>query len=317
MRERQGDRRGPHVDVAALRSRLPAHPRTRFAPSPTGYLHLGHVVNAIYVWGLARALAGTVVVRIEDHDRTRCRAAFVEAIVEDLDWLGFAADLPLDGTRTWRQSAHADAYDNAVETLRRAGGQLFWCACSRREIAAAATAAPGSEAAYPLTCARRQLGPAAGRSLRVVVPDGDEHFDDGRLGLQVQSPRQQCGALLIRDRDACWTYQWAVAVDDLRHSIDLVVRGDDLLASTGRQILLGRWLGRPTPAVFVHHGLVRHPHGDKLSKSNRDTGVGDLRRAGWSPERVVGHAAWLVGLTARDEPMTAHEAGALVPATLP
>lgn len=108
--------------------------------------------------------------------------------------------------------------------------------------------------------------------------------------------------------------QLAAVVDDMRHGIDLVVRGDDLLASTGRRILLGRWLGRAAPAVFVHHGLIRHPHGDKLSKSNRDTGVRDLRRAGWTSERVIGHAAWRVGLTAREGPLSADEAAALVPA---
>jgi glutamyl-Q tRNA(Asp) synthetase len=298
--------------VASLRRRLPARPRTRFAPSPTGFLHLGHVVNALYVWGLARALGGEVVLRIEDHDRARCRPAYVEAILDDLAWLGFEATPLLDAQPAWRQSAHTPAYDDALAQLRAQGHALFWCECSRRDIQATAPAPAGAEVPYPMTCAARGLAQAPGRSLRLALGEGCETFDDGRLGLQAQAPRAQCGALLLVDRDACWTYQFAVTVDDLRHDIDLVVRGEDLLDSTGRQIQLGRLLGRPAPAVFVHHPLIRHAHGDKLSKSNRDTGVGDLRRAGWSPARVIGHAAWRVGLTPDEAPHAAAEAASLV-----
>lgn len=111
------DGTSPHVDVARLRPRLPPHPRTRFAPSPTGFLHLGHVVNALYVWGLARALAGAVVLRSRTTTGTRCRQPFVDAALEDLDWLGFHADEPIDGSWAWRQSEHAAAYDAAIDSL--------------------------------------------------------------------------------------------------------------------------------------------------------------------------------------------------------
>ena len=307
----------PRVDVRALGARLPPRPRTRFAPSPTGYLHLGHVVNAIYVWGVARAVGGEVVLRIEDHDQARSRNEYVDALLDDLAWLGFAADGAIDGDRAWRQSRHTEAYDQAEARLRAGGAPLFWCRCSRREIVTAAPSATGHEVPYPLTCAARGLERAPRRGLRLALAPGTEAFDDGRIGPQVQDPRAQCGALLVRDRDGFWTYQFAVTVDDLRQEIDLVVRGDDLLSSTGRQIQLGRALGRATPAVFVHHPLIRHSGGEKLSKSNRDTGVRDLRRAGWTPADVIGHAAWRVGLTARDAPAHAAEVPRLVGASAP
>ena len=123
-----------------------------------------------------------------------------------------------------------------------------------------------------------------------------EHFDDARLGAQCQTPSAQCGDLLLHDRHGCWTYQCAVTVDDLAHEITLVVRGEDLLMSTGRQIALARLLGRAEPPLFLHHPLIFDARGDKLSKSRRDTGVRELRAAGWSSAEVLGAAAAAIGL---------------------
>jgi glutamyl-tRNA synthetase/glutamyl-Q tRNA(Asp) synthetase len=133
---------------------------------------------------------------------------------------------------------------------------------------------------------------------RVILEREAIAFDDLRLGAQRQVPSEQCGDLLARDRDGCWTYQFAVAVDDLEQGIDLVIRGEDLLASTGRQIQLAALLGRPRPPRFLHHPLLRRSDGAKLSKSSRDTGLADLRRDGWSAERVLGEAAFRAGLAA-------------------
>lgn len=115
---------------------------------------------------------------------------------------------------------------------------------------------------------------------------GTESFVDGELGPQAQDPASQCGDLLLRDRHGNWTYQFAVTVDDAAQGIDLVIRGTDLLASTGRQIRLARLLGRPDPPVFVHHGLIMKSETQKLSKSDGDTGVRELRARGWSPADV-------------------------------
>lgn len=126
-----------------------------------------------------------------------------------------------------------------------------------------------------------------------------------------QAPARQCGDLLLRDRAGNWTYQLAVVVDDLRHEVDLVIRGEDLLPSTGRQILLGRMLGRERPPMFLHHPLIRKENGAKLSKSSGDTGVRELRATGATPEAVLGLAAWSTGLLARAKPISAGELASL------
>jgi glutamyl/glutaminyl-tRNA synthetase len=303
------------LDLAALRHRLPAAPLTRFAPSPTGYLHLGHVANAVWVWGLARALGGRVALRIEDHDRGRCRAEFERAALEDLEWLGLAPDLgrPEEvrrGASPFRQSDCGGIYAAALDRLARSE-TVYACDCSRRDIALEAGDPFNRETPYPGRCRTRGLAPAAGRGLRVVMPDGAESFTDARLGEVTQSPRDQCGDLLLRDRMGNWTYQFAVVVDDLRQDIDFVVRGEDLLSSTGRQLRLSRMLGRERPPVYLHHPLIVKDDGAKLSKSSGDTGIRELREAGATPGSVLGEAAWRTGLAARPAPLTADGLAAL------
>jgi glutamyl-Q tRNA(Asp) synthetase len=290
----------PPLDLAALRGRLPPSPITRFAPSPTGFLHLGHVANAIYVWGVARALGGRVLLRVEDHDRGRSRPEYEVAALEDLEWLGLTPDLgtPAElrrGASPHRQSDCGPAYAAALEEL--AGrARVYACDCTRKEIAAEAGDRFNEETRYPGRCRDRGLPFADAKGLRAVMEPGPETFADARLGIVTQVPSEQCGDLLLRDRTGNWTYQFAVVVDDRRHEIDLVVRGEDLLPSTGRQIRLSRLLGRERPPVFLHHPLIRKEDGAKLSKSSGDTGIRELRRAGASPEMVLGRAAWLTGL---------------------
>jgi glutamyl-Q tRNA(Asp) synthetase len=266
----------------------PASPTvTRFAPAPTGHLHIGHVVNALYVWRTARVEHGRVLLRIEDHDRQRSRPEYETSILDDLDWLGFTADGPLV-----RQSERTRLYERAVAELT-GQGLVYACECSRREITQAEGA--GGELRYSGTCAPKGLAPAAGRALRVRIPRSEERFTDLLLGPQVQVPADQCGDLLIRDRHGNWTYQFAVVVDDLEQGINLVIRGSDLLASTGRQIQLARLLGRDVPARFMHHPLVMKSSAQKVSKSDGDTGIRELRAAGMSPEEVIHIAGqWIV-----------------------
>jgi glutamyl-tRNA synthetase/glutamyl-Q tRNA(Asp) synthetase len=276
---------------------------TRFAPSPTGYLHLGHVVNAVYVWGMARAQNGRVLLRIEDHDRLRCRPAYERALLEDLAWLGFEPDLgPV------RQNDTADAYAEALAGLA-SQHHVYACDCSRRMRAgpphqptrlADATGTRVDrghrEARYSGRCRTRHLlqGPTCG--VRLELEPGVETFEDALLGPQEQDPSAQCGDLLLRDRNGHWTYQFAVTVDDNRQGVDVVIRGADLVESTARQIRLARMLGRDQPPSFVHHPLILQPSGLKLSKSLGDTGVRDLRAAGASPAAVIGLAVAGVGL---------------------
>jgi glutamyl-tRNA synthetase/glutamyl-Q tRNA(Asp) synthetase len=257
---------------------------TRFAPAPTGWLHLGHVLNALYVWEHARRKNGRVLLRIEDHDRERCRPEYEAGILDDLDWLGFLPDIyPTAcfraGACAGRQSNRGDVYREAVEILRTKG-LLYACDCTRRM----------TSTRYDGRCRSRGLPLTDGYGWRVHVDAGTERFDDVLLGPQVQDPSAQCGDLLVRDRLGNWTYQFAVTVDDWRQDIDLVVRGADLLESTGRQIRLGRLLGREPPARFAHHPLIMKSCDQKLSKSDGDTGVRDLRARGWTPASVLAAA---------------------------
>ena len=303
------------IDLAALAARLPPHPITRFAPSPTGVLHLGHVANAIYVWGVAGALGGRVLLRIEDHDRGRSRPEFERAALDDLEWLGLHPDIGTadelrSGRSSYRQSDNHDIYHSALERLRRTA-PVYACDCSRKEIAAEAGDALNQETPYAGRCRDRGLALEPGRGVRVVLAPGEERFTDAVAGPMVQSPAAQCGDLLLRDRNGNWTYQYSVVVDDERQRVDLVIRGEDLLSSTGRQIRLARMLGRPEPPVFLHHPLIRKPDGAKLSKSSGDTGIGELRRAGASAATVLGRAAWLTGLQDEARPLTARDLATL------
>jgi glutamyl-Q tRNA(Asp) synthetase len=286
-------------ELSALATRLGAPPVTRYAPSPTGYLHLGHVVNAIYVWGIARALNGRVLLRVEDHDRIRSRPVFEAALLDDLDWLGFSADA--GRTPVVRQSDRDASYGAALESLRSAH-VVYACNCSRKDI--------GGER-YPNTCRALHLDDRPGRGLRVAVDTGTEAFVDVLLGAVRQSPADDCGDLLLRDRDGHWTYQFAVTVDDLRDGITLVIRGADLASSTGRQLRLARMLGRTTPPIFLHHPLIMKASGEKLSKSSGDTGVRELRAAGLSAADIIGRAAAAVGLLPEPRPIDAGDVRAL------
>ena len=305
---------------------------SRFAPAPTGFLHLGHVVNAVYVWGETRARAqsagsrqGRVLLRIEDHDRQRSRKRFETAILEDLAWLGFAPDEP-----PVRQSDRGAIYEAALERLR-ARGLVYACACSRAAIASehaglkacataddvSATTVPAvaqafrpaetfgpaePEFCYPGTCRDHGLAEGPGLGLRVRLAPSVERFVDAQLGPQEQIPSAQCGDLLVRDRDGNWTYQFAATVDDDVQGVTLVVRGVDLLESTGRQLQLARLLGRAEPPEFLHHPLVMKSSASaggleprqKLSKSDGDTGIRELRERGWTPAQVIERAISLI-----------------------
>lgn len=263
---------------------------TRFAPAPTGWLHLGHVLNAELVWEQARIAGGRVLLRIEDHDRERCRPEYEAGILDDLDWLGYVPDiyptnLYRSGFCNGRQSDRDIIYRDAVGQLR-AHGLVYACGCSRKEILTGAPAGGFQELRYSGRCRDLALPLLDGYGWRVRMDPGAEPFVDARLGPQDQDPAAQCGDLLIRDRRGNWTYQFAVTVDDWQQQIGLVVRGEDLLASTGRQIRLARLLGRTTPPRFLHHPLIMKSPDQKLSKSDGDTGIRELRARGMSAADV-------------------------------
>lgn len=260
---------------------------TRFAPSPTGALHLGHVLHAAWVWGVAEAAGARIIVRMEDHDRSRCTPAMERAILDDLAWLGFATSDPslmslARHPSPYRQSDVPELYQAASDDLA-ARGLLYGCSCTRADLAA-----PGAdgERNYPGTCRGRPIDRPGRTAIRVMLPDTHTTVTDLRLGPIHQHPARDHGDPVIRDALGQWTYQFCVAVDDLRHGVNLIVRGEDVLPSTGRQFLLGQLLGRTTPFVTVHHPLRYAADGRKLSKRDASESVRAMRERGLTAAEV-------------------------------
>ena len=283
-------------------------PTTRFAPAPTGRLHLGHLANAMYVWGFARRLSGRVLLRIEDHDRQRCRPEYEVTLLDDLDRLGLAADEPSTdelraGPSTYRQSDNGAVYAAAFDRLRDAT-DVYACDCSRSTFGAwrESHGRPWSGPGCPGGCLGRGLAARRELTLRVALGDGDESWEDLLLGPR-SAPVSPEGDLPVRDRNGNWTYAFCVVVDDIRHAVDLVVRGEDLADATPAQIRLGRLLGRETPPRFAHHPLIRLADGSKLSKADGATSLGELLDAGRSAEALFGEAAFRVGLAGAPAPI--------------
>lgn len=279
---------------------------TRFAPSLTGYLHVGHVVHLMHVWGAARAFDGHVLLRIEDHDLARSRPEYERAILEDLQWLGFfpMSGLSITGapkSSPYRQSDCAPRYMEALHTLS-AQGRVYGCDCSRKDIVGRQSTG-ASELCYTGTCAEKNL-PLVGNTVRFRVSHETVIFRDLALGECHQTPKAQCGDFSLRDRAGQWTYQFCCVCDDLRHDINLVVRGADLLASTGRQIQLFHALGH-TPPRYLHHPLLCDEAGNKLSKRQHAESLSHLRATGLSAEEVIGRTALSSGLLNTYRPLSA------------
>jgi glutamyl-tRNA synthetase/glutamyl-Q tRNA(Asp) synthetase len=304
---------------------LPVAPVTRFAPAPTGFLHLGHLVNALYVWGIAQATGGRVILRVEDHDRQRSRPEYETALLDDLERLGLASDEPRlsafrAGLTTNRQSDNGAAYTAALGRLRGAG-LVYACACTRTTIAEweAAHGRAWRGIGCPGGCRAAGLDEGAvwsasraepGLALRVAVGAGSERWIDLLAGPMADEPAAT-GDPLVRDRVGNWTYAFCVVVDDAANGVDLVIRGRDLLDATPAQLRLAKLLGRELPPRFLHHPLVRRASGQKLSKAERDTAVREMLDAGATPAQLFGRAARLAGLRDGEAPIDGSGLGSL------
>jgi glutamyl-Q tRNA(Asp) synthetase len=275
---------------------------TRFAPSPTGYLHLGHVRSALEGWRAAREAGGRFLLRIEDIDHTRCRAEYAAAIVEDLSWLGLDWDGPVR-----RQSEHFDDYREALARLE-AAGLLYPCFCTRREIQAEIARAGGAPqgelgAPYPGTC--RHLGMAERGARRAEAADYALRLDIGaalaRTGPldfveeSIDGPRRveadpaALGDVVLARKEMPTSYHLAVTVDDALQGVTLVTRGADLFAATHIHRLLQALLGLPTPR-YRHHPLLTDAAGRRLAKRDRALTIRAMREAGRSPAEVLAAA---------------------------
>jgi glutamyl-tRNA synthetase len=275
--------------------------RTRFAPSPSGDLHLGGAWAALASWVVARRLGGQTLLRIEDLDTPRVVAGSEARITEDLRWLGLDwDDAPV------HQSERTALYEQALSALA-ARGLVYPCDCSRAEIARVANAPhPGEESRYPATCRDLDPGRAMKRApaLRVRVPDETLVYQDAVVGPVTQNLALEVGDFVLRRGDGVFAYQLAVVVDDLATGITDVVRGADLVTSTLRQVWLARVLGG-TPPRYTHVPLVVGGGGARLEKRSASTTVRGLRASGVAPERIVGRLAHGLGLAATDAPATA------------
>lgn len=276
----------------------------RFAPSPSGRMHLGNVFAALLAWLSVRSQDGEMVLRIEDLDPDRCRPEYAETLKEDLRWLG----LDWDREQT-PQSRRTAAYAEAFSSLE-AQGLVYPCYCSRTELhAASAPHASDGRVLYAGTC--RNLTPAQraqktkAPAWRLKVPDAVRTVEDRLQGPYRENLAQDCGDFIIRRADGVYAYQLAVVVDDAAAGVTEVVRGLDLLSSTPRQLYLYDRLGLQAPD-FAHVPLLIAADGRRLSKRDRDMDLGLLRQEK-RPEEILGLLARWAGLLEKPEPIAARD----------
>lgn len=279
----------------------------RLAPSPTGAQHVGNARTYLIAWLSARSQGGRLVLRLEDIDSPRVKSGAAERALEDLRWLGLDWD---EGPLV--QSERLPLYENALRQLQERE-LVYPCTCSRADIERAASA-PHAEhegPVYPGTCAGRRATDAAALgdtpfAWRFRLRGHSPEFVDGFRGLTRMDLGEVGGDFVVWKSAGTPAYQLAVVVDDAAQGVTEVVRGDDLLTSTPRQLLLYEALGL-TPPRFVHVPLVVGPDGRRLAKRHGDTRLGTLRSAGMAPEALLGLLAWSCGWLERIEPITARE----------
>lgn len=274
----------------------------RFAPSPSGRIHLGNILCCLLAWLSARQKGGKIVLRIEDLDTARCPMRYAEQMIQDLRWLGLDWD---EGPETggpdapYFQSRRTALYQAALERLE-ALGLVYPCFCTRAELhAASAPHREDGQTVYAGVC--RDLTPAQraeraklrAPALRLRVPDQEFSFADGHMGRYGENLERDCGDFLLRRSDGMFAYQLAVVVDDAAMGVTEVVRGADLLSSTPRQLYLYQLLGL-TPPEFIHFPLLLSPDGRRLSKRDADAGPDSLRGR-VTAEKLLGRLAQLAG----------------------
>lgn len=285
----------------------------RFAPTPSGRIHLGNILCAMLSWLSVRSKQGKYLLRIEDLDAMRCPRSLADQIEKDLQWFGIDwDDGGSAGGEQWYQSSRTEIYDRYFEVLKDKG-LLYPCFCSRAELhTAQAPHRSDGTYIYAGTCRNltpEQIAEKSKRRLpawRVRVPDRVVSFTDGCQGVYTENLAQDCGDFIIRRSDGVYGYQLAVVVDDGEMGVTEVVRGSDLLNSTPRQMYLYEQLGFPTPQ-FYHMPLLTAPDGRRLSKRDGDLDLGVLRERFGRPEPIVGMLAKAAGLRPTAEPVALHE----------
>lgn len=275
----------------------------RFAPSPTGRMHAGNIFAALMAWLIAKSQGGRIVLRIEDLDRQRSRREYIDGVQADFELLGLTWDVG-----PYFQQGREEAYRAAYQALKYQG-LVYPCFCSRADLHAASAPHRGEKLVYPGTC--RSLTPeerarrAAEKdpAVRIIVPHRAYSLIDQIQGPYRQMLDEECGDFLIRRSDGAFAYQLAVVVDDAEQGVTSVVRGMDLLCSTPQQLYLQDLLGLPHP-VYAHVPLLVAEKDRRLSKRDHDASLEALLARFGTPEGVIGHIAWLTGISDEDEPAT-------------
>lgn len=287
----------------------------RFAPTPSGRMHLGNVFCALIAWLSAKQQQGTMTLRIEDLDQSRCPKNNSKLLEDDLSWLGLDWDYGSKekGEQTpYYQSQRFAIYDAYLKQLEQSS-EVYPCFCSRADLhAAEAPHADDGRVIYNGMCRHLSEYDIAARikkesfSLRLKMPNKLIMFNDGHYGKYEQNLQKECGDIILKRRDGVYAYQLAVVIDDALMGITEVVRGVDLLSSTPQQLYLYQLLGFKAPEFF-HVPLLVTPDGRRLAKRDRDLDLGSLRQQKISPERIIGLLAHLAGLLKEPLPITAKE----------
>jgi glutamyl-queuosine tRNA(asp) synthetase len=293
----------------------------RFAPSPTGRMHLGNIFAALVSWLSARKEGGRWILRIEDLDPQRSRIEYARQIEDDLKWLGLDWDEGgVDDTGShgpYRQSLRGSFYEEALRKLNETG-LTYPCYCTRADVMA--TQAPhesDGRIVYAGTCRPASLSGKAGntsaaisdttrkeRATRLFVPDEEISFTDRLYGPQTVNLASHCGDFVLRRADGAWAYQLAVVVDDALMGVTEVVRGSDLLLSSAQQIYLYRLLGL-TPPQFAHIPLICNESGVRLSKRDSSLSM-EMLREEYTPQHLIGMLAYIAGIFPEPFPISAH-----------
>ena len=284
---------------------MPYSGKIRFAPSPTGYLHEGHLLSALYVWAAAKKWNLHIHLRIEDHDRGRARQAYIDAIREDLEWLGF--DYQSESIQSNRQ----EIYRHVLEKLKTAG-LVYPCTCSRKILEESNPRSKTGEIIYQGKCRYKPSDTTLPHNLRFKTTDKIINWKDYRLGDFSECPALQCGDFPIVDREGLFTYQFCVCVDDLEQNINHIVRGEDIRNSTARQIDLsekicqfakgcGNIPQKYTAPLYLHHGLIVDPTGKKLSKRELAHSIREDKEQGIPPEKLLGRVLFKANFIKNEE----------------
>ena len=278
-------------------------PTGRFAPSPSGRMHLGNLWSCLLSWLSARSAGGSMVLRLEDLDPDRCRQEYCDQVMRDLEWLG----LDWDGEPVY-QSRRTEAYAEGFRALEERG-LIYPCYCTRAErLAASAPHRSDGVQIYDGRCARltpeqrRELAKTRRPAWRAAVPEKIITFCDLLQREYKEELKKECGDFILRRSDGVYAYQLAVVVDDAMMGVSQVVRGRDLLSSTPRQLWLQEELGLPHPE-YGHIPLLLAPDGRRLAKRDRDQELGQLQSRFTAPE-LVGRLACLAGLIPQPQPIT-------------